>query len=174
MTKFAHFILMLTSVAPIVFVYGASIAYEKPTRAGALTCVVLLLGAVCALMLRGAARVEKLVKAVKDVSGLEKESLAFLVAYALPVVTAAAKPPASTEWPSAACALAAFAVVMALVVWQQQLFYVNPLASILGYHFFSATLEGGEKILIVSKSKTITPGELRLGKLSEYLWVRAG
>jgi hypothetical protein len=61
--------------------------------------------------------------------------------------------------------------VMGLVVWQQQLFYVNPVAALLGYHFHSATCPAGDKVLIISKRKALTLPTISVAVLSDYLWL---
>lgn len=123
-----------------------------------------------AIMAQAGRVVEEERKELKDVSSMEKEPLAFLVAYALPVVTATAKP-ATGDAMAGAAALLAFVVVMAIVVWQQQLFYVNPLAAMMGCHFFSGTRESGEKVLVVSRRKVTSIKSMRVAVLSEYLWL---
>jgi hypothetical protein len=171
MTWLAQLFLVMTSIAPIVFVYAASIVGRNSTFALWLFLVVAVFVVVCkALLVTARAYVETEPKAVASIAGLEKEPLAFLVAYALPVVTAAAKPDNGDPLPGA-LALLAFLFVMTLLVWQQQLFYVNPVAAMLGYHFHSAACPTGETVLVVSKRKTLPKGTLTVAVLSEYLWL---
>ncbi len=176
MTRLAQLLLVLTSIAPVVFVYGASVALRNRTLAILLFIVVVVFFLSCWAILSLAKRyVEHEPKQIDDVAGLEKESLAFLVAYALPVVTAAAKPITNGEWLSVALSLGAFLISMALLVWQQQLFYANPVAALLGYHFHSAKCPTGERVLVVSRKKTLTvKAPLSVAVLSDYLWLDVG
>jgi len=158
-TRLAHLLLVLSAIAPILFVFAATIAFDAPRSAALITLGVALLVLGCRALLRAAAaRVEVEPKLLAHVSPREREPLAFLVGYALPVVAAASAQdqaaPARGTW----AGVLAFAFVMALVVWQLQLFYVNPLLA---------------QVLLVSRKKAQPAGSLRVAVLSEYLWLCA-
>lgn len=166
MTRLAHLLLVLTSLAPVAFV-EAAVALDRHQRclAGALVIATALLVTVCVLLLWGLARRQSDVpKDVTEPVPKESEPLAFLVAYALPLV--GAKPDSGSL-----LGLGAFVLVMAVAVWQQQLLHMNPLLAILGFHFASAKASDGSQVTIISRTKLLQPGTLRVLRLSESLWV---
>lgn len=171
----AHLLLNVTSVAPVMFVYAASIALDHPRLATIVGVIVVLLTALCALLLYGARKYgEREQREIESISGLEKEPVSFLVAYALPVIGAAFKANDGQPPWAGLLALSAFVVTMTALVWQQQVSYVNPLAAVLGFHFHSACSSEGESVLVVSRRKTIKKGVVTIVALSDYLWLDAG
>ena len=165
MTKFAHLLLILTSLAPVGFVQ-AVVSFERHQRRVSLylAIAVVALVAICVLLLWGLGRFAADVpKEIKDPVPKGSEPLAFLVAYALPLVSARSDAPGS--W-----GLAAFALVMALAVWQQQLFHINPLLAILGYQFHVAKTDGGAQVTIVSRTRFLGTCTARVVRISDNIW----
>lgn len=169
MTRVAQLLLVLTSLAPIAFV-EAAVAFDRRQRrlAVSLAAATVLLVVLCVGLLWGLRkRVADVPKEIKDPSPKESEPLAFLVAYALPLVSA--KLDSGSLW-----GLGAFALVMALAVWQQQLFHVNPLLAILGFRFSEAKTDEGAPVTIIARTKLLAPGAVRVIRLSDSLWVYVG
>jgi hypothetical protein len=165
MTGLARFFLMLTSLAPIGLVYAAVLAGDRKwSAAGLIFAASASLVIVCFLLLWGAKKTSRPVPlAVTNLASKEGDSLAFIVSYALPLVAAqSAGSPAG---------LAAFTVVMGLALWQQQVFHVNPLLAMARFHFFSATNDAEATILLLTRNKVVAKGDLKVVRLSEYLWL---
>ncbi|OQX67450.1 MAG: hypothetical protein B6A08_15475 [Sorangiineae bacterium NIC37A_2] len=168
MTAFAQALLILTSIAPIGLVYAGVLA-----DGGMWGIAKLLAGTacglafICALLLRGA---EKVVAPVpleaSDITPKEGDALAFLVAYALPLL-ALEEPKTAVSW-----GLIVFTVSVAVTLWQQQLFHVNPVVALMGYKFYSARNDQGALVLIISRRRVLAPGTLSIVKLSDYLWLQ--
>lgn len=59
---------------------------------------------------------------------------------------------------------------MALVLWQLEVFHVNPLFAIFGYKFFEAKSEN-VRVLVLSRTKPLVGGNLFVIRLSEYIWI---
>jgi len=168
MTALARLLLVLTGLAPIALVEGA-VDYETGGRDLWKWCVLgaLLSVALCVALLRGvASRVAPVPKKIETPNARVTESVAFLIAYALPLVTA-------KHGEGSRYGLLAFAVVMGLVIWQQQLFQINPLFAILGYKFFSAKVEGDAHVLILTRQRVLAAGVMPLVRISDYLWLDA-
>jgi len=166
MTKLAQLLLVLTSLAPIAFV-EAAVAHERHQRRLCLSLAIATVSLVllCVLLLWGLGRrLANVPKAITDPVPKESEPLAFLVAYALPLVSA--KPDSGSLW-----GLGAFVMVMAIAVWQQQQFHINPLLAILGYHFANAKTSDGSQITIISRTKSLQSGTVQVVRLSDHLWV---
>lgn len=166
MTRAALFFLVLTSLAPVGFVYAASLAWlrqwcDAALLGGATAGLVLICVALLGL---ARSRLSPVPKDVSEIATKESEPLAFLVAYALPLV--AAKPVDNN-----AGGLLAFMIIMGIVLWQGQIFHVNPLLAALGYHFYSGKAHDGAPVLILTKRKTLPSGTLRVIRLSGYLWL---
>jgi len=169
MTKVAQGMLVLTCLAPICFVQAAVAAGRREAGlAVALVVAVVALVAVCLALLWGAARVATPVpKKVAEPTAKDSEPLAFLVAYALPLVSAKEGSSASL------LGLGAFALVMGAALWQLQVFHVNPVLALFGYKFFGAKSEGAS-VLVVSRSRVLAAGELPVIRLTESLWLYCG
>jgi hypothetical protein len=168
MTGLAQFFLVLTSLAPMALVQAA-VEFGSGARAAgyAYLAGALLLLAIYRGLWWGVRKWNTPVRMeVSAPSFKESEPLGFLVAYALPLVGR----PHAGSLPG----LCVFAVLMGLVVWQQQLFYVNPLLALLGFHFFSAKNDRGAQILIIARTKVLSSGLLSVIVLSDYLWLDSG
>jgi hypothetical protein len=167
MTGLAQFFLVLTSLAPIGLVQAA-VQFGRGAREAGF-CYLLgsaLLVLVCRGLWWGVRKWNSPVRMeVSAPSFKESEPLGFLVAYALPLVGE----PHTGSLPG----LCVFSVLMGLVVWQQQLFHVNPLLAALGFHFFSAKNDRGAQILIIARSKVLKSGLLSVVQLSDYLWLHS-
>jgi hypothetical protein len=166
MTSFARLLLVLTGLAPIAVVQGA-VEWEsgdKKLWIGAMGCALILL-VWCVALLRGvASSVASIPKKIEMPSAKTSEPLAFLVAYALPLVSTGSEA-------ASRLGLIAFATLMGLVVWQEQLFQINPLLAMLGYKFFSAKVENDAHILILTRKRVLGSGVLPLVQISDYLWL---
>jgi hypothetical protein len=165
-TGVARLLLVLTCLAPVAIVQGAVEIGEKQYRnALLLLSAVILLVLVCLGVLWGVRQYDNAVpKRVTDPAPKETEPLAFLVSYALPLIAAKEGSTATV------LGLVAFMLVMALAVWQLQVFHVNPLLAIFGYKFFSAKSEG-MPVLLLTRQPTLTTGVVRAVRVSEYLWL---
>jgi hypothetical protein len=166
MTRLAQLLLVLTSLAPIGFVHAA-VLFERGRHIDAIGFGVasLLLAVVCHLLLYGIRRYcSDVPKETTELTTKESEPLAFLVAYALPLVSA--KAGEANVW-----GLVAFAIVMALAIWQQQVFHINPLLAILGYHFFGAKDDGGAPVTIIARTRSLPAGSIHVIRISDSLWL---
>lgn len=165
MTWFARLMLVLTSLAPILVVYAAVLFGSGDKQSGAVVFgLAAFLAILCLVLLKLAKGTQAVTRLVREPSERDGDALAFLVAYALPLATAKLK-----EAPEP-LGLVAFGFMMTLLVWQQQIFHVNPLLG-LWYHFFSAKADDGSRILVLSPKKTLAEGDLPVLKLSDYLWL---
>lgn len=166
MTGFARLLLVLTGLAPIAVVQGA-VEWGNGNRtlwiaAGA---IAVILVAWCVALLRGVATsVAPVPKKIEAPAAQSNAPIGFLVAYALPLVSTGSEP-------SSRLGLVAFAMMMGLVVWQEQLFQINPLLAILGYKFFSAKVENDAHILILTRKRVLGSGIMPLAQISDYLWI---
>jgi hypothetical protein len=167
MTSVARFLLVLTSLAPILVVRAfVSLGGHHYEQAFIMIAVVAVFVLCCVgLLISVRQRVAATSRMVADPSAKEAESIAFFVAYALPLISAS--PAASDLW-----GLGAFAAIMALASYQVELYYVNPLLTLFGYKFHAAKADNGSQVLVMSRQRAISSGELTVVEISSYLWLQ--
>ncbi len=168
MTRLAQFFLVLTSLAPLALVEAAVQLGGGTSRLAVVYLLgALLLALVCVGLLFGVrtwnapALLEVISPSLK-----ESEPLGFFVAYALPLL--------GGSHSGSAIGLVTFASLMGLMVWQQQLFYMNPLLALFGFHFFSAKNDRGGSVLVIARQKALPGGRATVIELSDYLWLHLG
>jgi hypothetical protein len=157
----------MTALAPVILVWGAAQWHKSVWNAGLAFALTVLLVLACASLLAVAgARLQIEPVATKNVKRVDKEALAFLVTYALPLI-AASDSPLKQLLP-----LGAFIFVVALVVMQLQLLHVNPLLAVFGYHFYEFEDGEGETAMLVTKSRGITSADSIVARrLGPSLWL---
>ena len=166
-TWLARLLLVLTSTSPVLVVYGAVLLDRNKVGEA---CWAFMLAGVLLLLCLGLLRLSRKGtspndRAIEEPQERDGDSLAFLVAYALPLAVANADSTPSR------LGVIAFVFILTMLVWQQQLFHVNPLLACFGYHFYTAKSDAGSKVLVLSQSKTLIAGNLPTILLSPYLWL---
>ena len=164
LSQFAQMALAATALAPVLLVWAAAAYKASPIEAGAAVAVSALLVIVCAATLAFARRelqTEPLV--VKKATRLDKEALAFLVTYALPLIV----PNDQTNL----AALAVFVGIVGVVLVQLQILHVNPLLGILGFHFYEIENVDGDTSLVVSRSRQLPRATVSGQRLGPALWI---
>ena len=121
----------------------------------------------CLAVLRAAAlRGEREQVAVSRSKSVDREVLAFLVSYALPLVS-------SKHTESSAIAFWAFLAILAAVLYQAELVHVNPLLGILGYRFYEVAREDGDTALLITRSRATAGATRTVIRLSSRLWLES-
>lgn len=155
-------------MAPILLVYGAAIFFENRDLALSLAAVAVLLVVVCHLLLRfirhhgGTERVQ-----IETVTAKDTDILSFLVAYMLPIIL-------GEEVQANPLATATFIAIMGLVFFRSDIYHVNPLMGILGYHFYQITTSSKISYLLVTNRKDpMRPGDMTVRRVSRNLLMEA-
>lgn len=168
LSRVVQAVLAATALAPVLLVWGAARYGVAPIEtswavAGAMALVGLCL---CILWLaRRTLQTEPL--PLKKTSRLDRDAVAFLVAYALPLVTSSGK---DTNLP----ALAVFMVILGVVLVQLHVLYVNPLLGMLGFHFYAIENADGDTALVLCRTGHVPrPGAMGQ-RLGPTLWLLAG
>ncbi len=165
LNRFAHALLVATALAPVSLVHGLSYLPKERWLAARWIGIAAGLVAACVAVLRAAATQGELERVqVARSRNVDKEVLAFLVSYALPLVSP--KHPGSS-----AVALWAFVIIVAVVLYQAELVHVNPLLGILGYRFYEVTREDGDAALLVTRSRIGAGAAKSVVRLSDRLWL---
>jgi hypothetical protein len=168
MTSMARFLLVLTSLAPILVVrafvalggkhYETSVILLCVVALFVLSCVGLLTG----IRQRGASTPRK----IAEPTAKDAEPIAFFVAYALPLISAG-------QGNNDLWGLGAFAIIMAIASYQLEAYYVNPLLALFGYKFHGARADDGAQVLVMSRQRAISSGVLTVVEISSYLWLHS-
>ena len=168
LSRIAHVLLVATSLAPVLLIYGVSKIPEHELGFG-LVCAAcsLVLALVCHGVLWVAARhgeVERII--VARSKSIDKEAVLFVVSYALPLLVPAHK--TGNSW-----ALAAFVGIVFIVLLQLQVAHVNPLLAVFGYHFFEVSPPSGETAILITRGNP-SANATRVVKLSDNIWLDLG
>lgn len=150
---FARLLLAMTTLAPVLIVWSAATWETSPRLATVATLVAVVMVLMCVGLLRIARRqLQSEILRIAKPRRMDKEALAFLITYALPLV-------APAETAAKVIPLAIFVVLVCIVVSQLQLLQINPLLAIFGYHFYEFDATDGDTFLIVSPSRSMPVGE---------------
>ncbi len=165
LNRFAHALLVSTALAPAALVHGLAFLPGTPRAALAWIGVAALLVLACLAVLGTASRRgERREVAVEREESVDRDVLAFLVAYALPLAAPAHAIPARL-------AFWAFVAIVAAVLYQAELVHVNPLLGILGWRFREVPRAGRSPALLVTRRRAAGPGTRRVVTLSDGLWL---
>jgi len=164
LSRFAHVLLVATSLAPISLIYGISKAGASSRVCGVYVGLAAVLTAMCLGLLYYAARngsVESILVARSKC--VDKDAVTFLVAYALPLIVA-------TDRAQNLVALVGFVAVVFVVLVRMQVAQANPVLGAFGYHFFEVSPASGETALLVTRGRG-APGSTRVVRLSDLIWL---
>lgn len=164
MSAFGRLLLVSTALAPVLLVYGAAIFFEHRARAISLSVVAAIFVPMCHALLAYIRRHGSSEETtIEEVSGKDTDILSFLVAYMLPVALA-------EKIQVNPLALFTFLGLMGLVLFRADIYHVNPLMGILGYHFYEVKSQSGATYLVVTRRREpLLPGALAFVRLSRTL-----
>lgn len=165
LNRFAHALLVSTSLAPVALVYGLSFLPASPRQSWPWLAAAGALTVACVSVLRAAAqRGERVELPPTERHNVDKDVLAFLVSYALPLVA----PPHGAE---ATFAFWGFIALVAVVLYQSEMVHVNPLLGVLGYRFYEVPRDAGDPALLISRFRRDPRRASTVIKLSDTLWL---
>jgi hypothetical protein len=173
LNRFAKFLLVLSSLSPMLGAVAVNqFALGKPL-AGWLPWVViaLLLVFICSGVLYYAAKNAQTHKLkIEQFEDNDKEVLAFLLAYLLPLVSVK-DTVAEIHWLTGAYVL----VIILLVFTHARAFHFNPVMGLMGYHFYSLKGADGSSLLLISRSELRRSGrELDTVCLAHNIYLHTG
>ncbi|MFZ5894960.1 MAG: hypothetical protein ACOY0T_28125 [Myxococcota bacterium] len=167
LSRLAHVLLVATSLAPVLVIFGVSKAQHSPKLGFACAVASLLLALICHVVLWVAKRHGEVERVhVARSKSVDKEAVLFVVSYALPLVVPEHK--LGSGW-----ALGAFVGIVFVVLLQLQVAHVNPLLAIFGYHFFEVSPPTGETAILVTRGNP-SANATRVVKLSDQIWLDLG
>lgn len=145
----AKILLVLTSLAPGIAVYGVATWLLGTPFSNATVWVPILaactLAVSCIRIVRFAAvRLPRFSVEVVELKSADSEIVGFALAYVLPILTA------TTSTVNLRLLLLGFFTLAALV-WGTNSYHTNPLLSVLGYHFYEVMSTNGLTFVVLSK-----------------------
>ena len=165
LSRVARLLLTSTAVAPVLLTY-AWVAYQEEKECLAVLLLAGCAGLVllCVFLLRYARRnLERMTFEAVAVEAADRENIAFLLLYLLPLFT---DDIASFNWQVWIPALLIFGVVVAT----GYTYHFNPLLGLIGWHFYKVnTKEGVTYVLITRKHLRNATEAITVGQLTEYI-----
>lgn len=147
MNRFAKLLLVCTSLAPILLTWAFADWRTQGyhiVQASLVATAVLLVALAYLLIRLASAQIDAISFSAGSLKTADTEVLGFIVAYLLPLV--------SIRVGDFDLVLLGFVgLLLGLVVWNTNTYSVNPLLSLLGYHFYEISNEDGVSFLFVSR-----------------------
>ena len=148
MNRFGKFLLVVTSLAPILLAYAVNAASKGNSQAAYYFLIGGVgFGAICLLILhycKTKIAVETLV--ITKVKSVDKQAIAFLIIYLMPLFADNAIDFQAYPWTAAYVIL-----IIGVVVYHSNAFAFNPILALLRYHFYEVENDGGMTYLLVTR-----------------------
>lgn len=173
LNRFAKFLLVLSSLSPMLGAVAVNqLALGKPVLGWLPWAVIaVLLVFICwGLLYYAGTNVQTQKLRVEQFEDNDKEVLAFLLAYLLPLVSVK-DTVAEIHWLTGAYVL----VIILLVFTHARAFHFNPIMGLMGYHFYSLKSGDGMSLLLISRSELRRSGkELDTVCLAHNIYLHTG
>lgn len=153
----AKLLLVASSLSPVLGAVAVNqIGLGRPPSAWFPWLIVaVLLVVICWGLLKYAAgHAQKKKLAIEQFEDNNKEVLAFLLAYLLPLVSVK-DTVAEIHWLTAVYVL----VIILIVFAHARAFHFNPVMGLLGYHFYGLKASNGASLLLISRKELTRTGE---------------
>ena len=172
MNRFYKLRFAVTSMAPITGAYALNRFIEGQIVLGiGFIVVALLLMLLCWALLTFAAKNQQTEPFhVKEVELADKEILAFLIAYLLPIIS-------RESFDILANPLSGIFVlfILLLCIYNSNAFHFNPLLAMVGYHFYEVKTESGIPYMLITRNTIRNKNYSTLVKeLSTYVYLDTG
>jgi len=173
LNTFATLLLVASSLSPLLGAVAVNqYTLDKPPSAWAPWLIIaLLLVLICWGVLVYASKTgQKQKLKFEEFEDNNKEVLAFLLAYLLPLVSVK-DTVADIHWLTGAYVL----VIIFLVFTHARAFHFNPVLALLGYHFYGLKEKDGASVLLISRSELKRCGiELDTVSLAHNIYLHIG
>lgn len=149
MNKFAKFLLVSTSFAPILFTYAFVMLINNCSFISIVPFLVIgvSLVIICFLLLHYAGNnFERESFEITSISTADGEVLGFMIAYLLPLLSLMNP---SIDWK----VITFIGVLFFVVIWTTNSYHINPLINFGGYHFYEVTEANNVTYLLLTKKE---------------------
>jgi len=173
LNKFAKFLLVATSLSPILGAVAVNqYSLDKPLSVWVpwLAAALLLIFICWALLQYSAKNGQTQDVLIEQFESNDKEVLSFLVAYLLPFISA--KDMAfDGQWLTGAYIIA----VIFLVIVHANVIHFNPVMGLLGYHFYGIRNSDGKSQLLISQAELNRTGNtIKTVRLAHNIYLHTG
>lgn len=169
MNKFGKFLLVVTSLAPILLAYAVN-AWSNENQTAAYLYGLIGVGfAVLCLLLLGFCKSQISVETlqVTKVKSVDKQALAFLIIYLMPLFAGASIDFEAQPWTAGYVIL-----IIGVVVYHSNAFAFNPVLALLWYHFYEVeTAEGMTYLLVTRKILRQQKNSLKVVEIADYVYI---
>ena len=163
-TPAVRVVLFLSSYAPLFLILAIADWFDAAIVSGALIIISLGSVAILRLYLNLAAKLEPSFLNAQRTQPRGSETAGYIVTYLIPFVGL------DLQSSSDLVALGALLAVIGFLHVNSNLFYINPVLNLLGFHLFEVDTEGGKPSALLTKRSYIQPGErLRVVSLGNYV-----
>ena len=172
MSKLGKLFFCITSLAPCAFAYVVNLASRGALRDAIIWLAIgVLLCFVCWAILKGSqTRLQRQVLKSNKIKLADKEILAFLLAYLLPLASTS-----SVEFKGEPLTAIFVYLVIGLCVYHSNAFTFNPVLAFFGYHFFEVENDENVTYLLISRRQLHSgKGSIEVVVLGEYLLLDTG
>lgn len=170
MNVFARILLVATSLAPALVVAGAGWWTADHGLAAVCMEVAALLSVLCVLLVLGIRRHGSgEVLNVDRAKRADKNVFPFLFTYVVPLLVPTKL--TALQHGTNVLGLVAFAIIMFLVLNGTKIHDVNPVLSILGFHFFQVDAGKLGTVIVLTRASNISEKTVHAVRISDYLWL---
>jgi len=159
-----------TAIAPVLLTYGW-VAYQDGDARMAVVLVIVCaaLAGVCVWLLRYSKdNLERMNFEAVSVEAADRENIAFLLLYLLPLFTAQFD---ALNWQVWLPAILIFAAVVAT----GYNYHFSPLLGLMGWHFYKVGTKEGVTYVLITKRQLKSASEvISVGQLTEYIVIELG
>lgn len=166
MSRIAKLLLVSTSFSPILFTYSFVLYITKKGLSEILPFIItaVMLVIICFCLLKFAERqFEREKFKINSIRTADGEVLGFMVAYLLPIL--------SLTNPSIDIRVIVFiAIIFFIIVWTTNSYHINPLLTLIGYHFYEvSTIDNVTYLLLTRRELKKTASVDKIVHLTEYM-----
>ena len=168
MNQIGKFLLVLTSLSPVLLGYAVN-SYSQGSSAAYYYAVLGVgFGLVCLLLIQFCkTRLQVQTLTVKKVKAVDKQALAFLVIYLMPLFSNNA-----IDFQLHPMTAAYVLLTIGVVVYHTNAFAFNPVLALLRYHFYEVETEAGMTYLLVTRKVLQSQdGQHKVVKIGNYVFM---
>lgn len=148
MNRFGKFLLVFTSLSPILLAYAVNALSQGEKTAGYVYGLIGGGSAILSYLLLRFIRTQLSIQTLKvvKIKSVDKQALAFLLIYLLPLFAGKAVDFQSHPWTAVYVCL-----IIGTVVYHSNAFTFNPVFALLRYHFYEVETEDGMAYLLITR-----------------------
>ncbi len=170
LNKATKFFFVLTSFAPVLFTLWFSKFSKNWHLIDGLWYLIITVVLIlfCFLIIKSSEKyLEKITINIKSLSTSDKEIIAFIIVYLLPLINKYSLQINSK--------LLIFVIALLFIsVWTTNSYHFNPLLGLFGYHFYEVTTEGDVTYILITRENLVNTKKIKtVVQISDYMLLEA-